>query len=86
MSRRIIWTEPARASLRKLDRQVAREVAKAVSRLADTGAGDLAHLRPPETGYRLRVRNWRVFLDMDKAAGTITVHRIEHRSRAYKRR
>ena len=86
MSWQVTWAESARASLRKLDRQVAREVAQAVSRLAETGAGDFAYLRPPETGHRLRVRDWRVFLDMDNAAGTITVNRVERRDKAYKRR
>jgi len=86
MSLRVIWTEPARDSLRKLDRGVSWQVIEAVERLAEAGHGDFAHLRPPETGFRLRVRDWRVFLDTDKAARTITVHRVEHRSKAYKRR
>ena len=86
MSLRIVWTEPAIESLGKLDRQIARQVDKAVNRLAETGQGDFAHLRPPETGYGLRVRDWRVLLDMDEAAGTITVHWVEHRSKACKRR
>ena len=86
MSWQVTWSESARASLRKLDRQVAREVIQAVSRLAGTGAGDVTHLRPPESGHRLRVRDWRVFLDMDNATGTLTVHRVERRDKAYKRR
>ena len=86
MSPRIIWTEPAQDDMDKLDRQVARQVDRAVTRLAETGRGDLIHLRPPLEGHRLRVRGWRVSLYLDMEAGTIMVRRVEHRSRAYRRR
>lgn len=46
----------------------------------------MARLRAPDTGYRLRVRDWRVFLDIDTNAGTIVVHCVEHRSKAHKHR
>jgi len=86
VSLRIIWTEPALDDWAKLDRQVARQVDRALTRLAETGQGDLSRLQPPLVGYRLRVRDWRVFLGLDRAAGAITVRGVEHRSRAYKRR
>lgn len=86
MSLQIIWTEPALDDWAKLDRQIARQVHRALTRLAETGQGDVSRLQPPLEGHRLRVRDWRVFLGLDKAAGTITVRGIEHRSKAYKRR
>jgi mRNA-degrading endonuclease RelE of RelBE toxin-antitoxin system len=55
MSLRIIWTEPAQDDMGKLDRQVARQVDRAVTRLAETGRGDLIQLGPPLEGHRLRV-------------------------------
>jgi len=36
-------------------------------------------------GYRVRVGDWQVLVDLDKA-GAITVRRVGHRSRVYKRR
>lgn len=86
MSLRVIWTEPTQDDMDKLDRQVARQVDRAVTRLAETGHGDLIHLKPPLEGYRPRVRDWRVSLYLNVEANTITVRRVEHRSRAYKRR
>lgn len=86
MSLQVVWSGTGRASLRKLDPPVAREVSEAVVRFAEEGAGDVARLRPPETGYRLRVRDWRVFMEIDRDAGTLAVIRVEHRSKAYKRR
>ncbi len=86
MTARIVWTEPALDDWGKLDRQVAEQVDRALDRLAESGEGDLSRLHPPLEGYRLRVRDWRVLLYLDKKAGTVTVRAIEHRSRAYKRR
>ena len=80
------WAQPALNDLGNLDTQVGRQVERALARLAQTGHGDLIRLKKPEQGWRLRVRDWRVFLDMDGSTATITIMRIEHRSRAYKRR
>ena len=52
---------------------------------AETGHSDLKHMQPPEYGHRIRVDDWRVLVNLDEP-GTIVVRRIEHRSRAYKRR
>ncbi|MHB0874683.1 MAG: type II toxin-antitoxin system RelE family toxin [Anaerolineae bacterium] len=86
MTFEIIWTEPALDDWAKLDRQVARQIDRALTRLAETGEGDLSHLKRPLEGHRLRVRDWRVLLYLDRQAGTVTVRAIEHRSKAYKQR
>ncbi len=80
----VIWTGPALRDLEKLDRTIARQVREAVNRLADTGQGDMKHLRSPLEGHRLRVRDWRVLLSVDEVAGTLTVRHIRHRSKAYR--
>lgn len=82
----ITWSEPARRALDKLDRSVARRIAEAIGRLAETGQGDLLRLRPPLEGHRPRVGDWRIFLSLDDAAGTLTVERIRHRREAYRDR
>jgi mRNA-degrading endonuclease RelE of RelBE toxin-antitoxin system len=87
VSLRLIWTESALDDWARLDNQIAGQVDRALTRLAETGyEGALKRLRPPETGHRLRVLDWRALLDLDKEAGTITVLAIEHRSKVYKRR
>jgi mRNA-degrading endonuclease RelE of RelBE toxin-antitoxin system len=83
---RVIWTEPALKDLGKLDPPVARQVRGAVNLLAETGQGNLARLHSPLSGYRLRVRDWRVLLSLDRQAQTVTVRAIEHRSKVYKGR
>lgn len=82
MSRSIVWTRPALGSLSKLDPPVAKQVIRALDRLADTGEGDVSRLRPPLVGMRLRVCDWRVLFDQDEAGGIITGHCVEHRSKA----
>lgn len=62
---------------------MARSVTQALTRVANDGAGRLKRLRPPLEGYRLRVRDWRVLLYLDREAATLTVRTIEHRSQAY---
>lgn len=86
MTSALIWTEPALDDWARLDRQVARQIDRALTRLAERGQGDLSHLKRPLEGHRLRVRDWRVLLSLDRQAETITVRAIEHRSKAYKRR
>jgi len=82
MKWRVEWADPALRELSKLDRQVARQITEAVGRLAETGQGDVIHLGSPLSGYRLRVRDWRVFMDRD--GDTLTVTAIRHRREAYR--
>jgi len=83
---RVIWTEPALKDLANLDRPIARQVREAVNLLAETGQGDFTRLHSPLSGYRLRVRDWRLLIELDREAETVTVHAVERRDRAYKRR
>ncbi|MGQ9555664.1 MAG: type II toxin-antitoxin system RelE family toxin [Anaerolineae bacterium] len=81
---RLEWSEEGLGDLDRLDQQLARQVGRSLERLAETGHGDLIRLRQSEQGWRLRVRDWRVILDLDQASGTIRVIRMRHRSSAYK--
>ncbi len=81
----IEWTDRARRDLRRLDRQVAQRVIRAVERLAETEQGDvrrLENVRPPE--WRLRVGDWRVRFAFDYATRTIQVLRVLPRGPAYR--
>ena len=81
----VIWSTQARHDLRRLDRQVAARVERAVQRLAETEQGDVTRLKgevPPQ--WRLRVGDWRVRFRFDRDIGAILVQRVLPRGRAYR--
>ncbi|MHB0876805.1 MAG: type II toxin-antitoxin system RelE family toxin [Anaerolineae bacterium] len=86
MSLRLEWSAEATKSVRRLDRRTRAQLLAALDQLAETRQGDLIRLRPPLPGYRLRVGEWRVLVDLDSEAGTIVVHDVQPRGRAYRRR
>ncbi|MGQ9555652.1 MAG: type II toxin-antitoxin system RelE family toxin [Anaerolineae bacterium] len=66
---------------------MATRVVRAVVRLAGSGQGDLKQLQPPMYGYRVRVGDWRVLVDLGKAGMVATTGgyarvsvRIKHNS------
>jgi mRNA-degrading endonuclease RelE of RelBE toxin-antitoxin system len=85
VSLRVEWAKQALKNTRRLDRAARERILQALDRLSEAGQGDLIRLRRPLSGYRLRVGEWRVLLDMDKAAGTILVRDVLPRGRAYER-
>jgi mRNA-degrading endonuclease RelE of RelBE toxin-antitoxin system len=68
----------------RLDRQVAARAINALDRLAEQDMGDLRRLRGAGGELRLRVGDWRVRLEVDRASGLIIVNRILPRGRAYR--
>jgi mRNA-degrading endonuclease RelE of RelBE toxin-antitoxin system len=80
---RVVWTDKAERSVRRLDRETISRLHRSVVRLAETGQGDLVRLKPPLNSYRLRVGDWRVFLDLDSATETIIVQDVRPWSNAY---
>lgn len=84
MTWRISWTAPAERDLDQLDPQIAARVVAALERLVRTGAGDVVRLRPPLSGYRLPVGDWRVSFDRDVDGALVVVRRVRHRREAYR--
>ena len=81
--KRIVWTEPAKAEVRRIDRETARRILTALDRFARTGEGDVKRLQdiePPE--FRLRVGDYRLFFVNINDA--LEVRRVLHRSDAYR--
>ena len=77
-----IWYATARVQLRRVDREVAMRILKALTRYAETGEGDVKALEGRFTGtHRLRVGDWRV--RFRRAQGTIHVLAVENRGQAY---
>jgi mRNA interferase RelE/StbE len=81
--RQFRFTPPAEADVAKLDRRVAQRVLKALRRYAQTGAGDVRRLKPPLSGFRLRVGDWRLRFEFDDR-GAIRILGVRHRGRAYR--
>jgi mRNA-degrading endonuclease RelE of RelBE toxin-antitoxin system len=84
MARRVVvWSTTARAELRAIDRETARQILEGIDRYLETGAGDVKKLQPPRREFRLRIGEYRVlFLRVDSQ--TIEVLRVRHRSKAYR--
>ncbi len=84
MSWGIEWAPRARKDMRRLDKQTAERIGRAVERLAETGQGDvrrLQDLEPPE--WRLRVGDWRVRFRFRTQEQILEVLRVLHRQNAY---
>jgi mRNA-degrading endonuclease RelE of RelBE toxin-antitoxin system len=83
MSKKVIWSDPAQAQLRAIDRETALHILHALARYLETGEGDvkrLENIEPPE--FRLRVGDYRVrFHDQ---GDTLRITAVKHRREAYR--
>jgi mRNA interferase RelE/StbE len=84
---RIEWTTPADRQLRKLDDQVGKRIAVAVSKLATDPrpAAATPLLGQPAATMRLRVGDYRVGYVIEDDTLIILVVRAGHRREAYRR-
>ena len=85
MSWQLTYSQRVARDLRGLNPTIARRVANALQRLAETGRGDLDRLQGQDQEWRLRVGAWRVRLTLDHRTNTIHVYRVLHRREAYRR-
>lgn len=79
--RRIIWTDQAKADVRRLDKPTAMRVLSALHRFAESGEGDVKALQGRDE-LRLRIADYRLFFV--QIADAIEVHRVLHRREAYR--
>ena len=75
--RRIVWTELARADVRRLDKPTAMRVLAALHRFAESGEGDVKALLGGEE-LRLRIGDYRLFF-VSAAPDILEVPRVLHR-------
>ena len=80
--KRIVWTEPAKADVRRLDKPVAMRILSALHRFAESGQGDVKALEQREE-LRLRIGDYRLFF-VCPDADTIEIRRVLHRREAYR--
>ena len=81
--KRIIWTDQAKADVRKLDRPTAMRVLHALHRFAESGTGDLKALQGDAEELRLRIGDYRLFF-VHTTDEAIEVRRARHRREAYR--
>ena len=79
----IVWSVDARSDLRRIDRGVALEILHCVDRFLTTRNGDVKKLKPPQSGYRLRCGDYRVFFEYAKES-SLEVLAVRHRREAYR--
>ena len=80
--RRIVWTELARADVRRLDKTTAMRVLAGLHRFAESREGDVKALAGREE-LRLRIGDYRLFF-VPSDTETLEVRRVLHRREAYR--
>ena len=80
--KRILWTEPAKADVRRVDRTTAMRILGTLHRFAESGEGDVKALTGREE-FRLRIGDYRLFF-VTPTADTIQIMRVLHRREAYR--
>jgi len=78
----VIFSDLALKQLRKLDREIGQRIISTLERIRIRPDAYVKKLVGDE-GYRLRVGNYRVILDLDKEKLIILVLRIGHRRNVY---
>jgi mRNA-degrading endonuclease RelE of RelBE toxin-antitoxin system len=80
----IRWSEEARTDLRRIDRQTALDILHCVDRYLATRNGDVKKLKPPQTGFRLRCGDYRLFFEYRDEAAAIDILAVRNRREAYR--
>jgi len=84
MKKIFTWTEEARADLRRIRREHALVILKALDRFARDGVGDVMKLTDDSRDrYRFRIGDYRVFFRFEED-DTIHVLSVENRREAYR--
>jgi mRNA interferase RelE/StbE len=81
--KKIVWSERARADIRRLDRDTAMRIFAALLHFAETGEGDIKKLQGESGELRLRVGDYRVRFT-EEPVDTLRIHSVRHRKDAYR--
>jgi mRNA-degrading endonuclease RelE of RelBE toxin-antitoxin system len=79
----IVWSDEARADLRRIDRQTALDILHCTDRYLATRNGDVKKLKPPQTGFRLRCGDYRLFFEL-RDETIIEIIGVRNRREAYR--
>ena len=83
MSYLLVWSRKSKKALGGLGK---REIVRIVAKMGKVAASPYRHLEKikSEKGYKIRVGNYRMFVDVDKGKGELHVLTVRHRREAYK--
>jgi len=73
----------AEKQLEKLPAEIARRIVLKMRRVGDTGRG-IESMKDEEYGYKVRIGDYRVLVDVTNNPDTIWVRYVDHRHRVYK--
>ena len=85
MSYELIWSPRSKKMLRKLDKSLIIRITQKMEEVAISPYGFLEKVEGEE-GYKIRVGDYRVFIDLNKDKHAIDVLTVRHRRHAYKRK
>ncbi len=77
----IVWSEEGRGDLRRIDRETALDILHCINRYLSSRSGDVKKLKPPQTDFRLRCGDHRLFFEF-RNENTIEVLGVRHRREA----
>lgn len=84
MTYSIKWREKALKELRKLSREIAKRIIRKVDDCKDNPKQFLERLKD-DPGYKLRVGDYRVLIDIIEDQKILSVRLVGHRKNIYKR-
>jgi len=84
MSYEIIFTDTSRKQFKKLEKDIQERIIKALERIRIRPEAHIKKL-VDDPGYRLRVGEYRIILDIEKEKLIILVVKIGHRKNIYKK-
>ena len=84
MSYEIIFTDTSRKQFKKLEKDIQERIIKALERIRIRPEAHIKKL-VEDPGYRLRVGEYRIILDIEKEKLIILVIKIGHRKNIYKK-
>lgn len=81
--KRIVFSDQAKADIRRIDQPTAIRILESLHRFAETGKGDVKQLKRSADELRLRVGDYRLRFT-EPASDTLQIKRVLHRSEAYR--
>jgi len=84
MSYEIIFTDTSRKQFKKFEKDIQERIIKAIERIRIRPEAHIKKL-VGDPGYRLRVGEYRIILDIEKEKLIILVIKIGHRKNIYKK-
>jgi len=84
MSYEVKYDPKAVKQLEKLPKDIARRIVKRMRQVSEDGRG-IETLKDEQYGFKVRVGNYRVIIDLSYNPSIIWVRVIDHRGRVYKR-